>query len=80
MTENFSDSEIQDIRELKENQNTKKSTLCWLTSETSWAENKNSGTDLLSYETKQLDENKQMALHDWKIKSTEKSKYANQQN
>ena len=64
MTERFADSEIQEIHELKENQNTEKSTSCWLNVWTSWAENKNFETNLLSYETKQLDENKQMTSHD----------------
>ena len=31
----------------------------------SWAENKNFETNLLAYEAKQLDENKQMALREW---------------
>ena len=64
MTERFADSEIQEIHELKENQNTMKSTLTWLNVWTSWAEHKNFETNLLSNETKQLDENKLMALHD----------------
>ena len=64
MTERFADSEIQEIHEQKENQKTKKSTSTWLNVWTSGAENKNFETNLLSYETKHLDENKQMASHD----------------
>ena len=64
MTERFADSEIQEIHKQKENQNTKKSISTWLNVWTSGAENKNFETNLLSYETKQLDENKQMASHD----------------
>ena len=64
MTERFADSEIQEIHELKENQNTMKSTLTWLNVWTSsGAEHKNFDNNLLSNETKQLDENKLMALH-----------------
>ena len=64
----FPDFEIQEIQELKENsenQNTKKSTSTWLNAWTSWAENKSFKTNLLAYEAKQLDKNKQMALYDW---------------
>ena len=66
MVEKFSDFEILEIKELQEdseNQNTKKSTSTWLNVWTSWAENNNFETSLLVYEAKQLDENKQMALH-----------------
>jgi len=65
MTERFADSEIQEIHDLKENQNSEKSRSCWVNVWTSWAENKNLETNLLSYETQQLNENKQMASHDW---------------
>ena len=67
MAERFPDFEIQEIQELKENsenQNTKKRTSTWLNVWTSWAENKNFETNLLAFESKPLDENKQMALHD----------------
>ena len=67
MAERIQDFEIQEIQELKENsenQNTKKSTSTWLDVWSSWAENKDFETNLLVYEATQLDENKQMALHD----------------
>ena len=67
MAERFPDFENQEIQELKENsvnQNTKKSALTWLNVWTSWAENKDSETNLLAYKVKQLSKNKQMALHD----------------
>ena len=64
MTETFPDSEVQESHGLKEKQNTEKSTSTWFNVWTSWAENKKFETNLLSYETKQLHENKQMALHD----------------
>ena len=67
MTERFLDFEIQEIQELKENlenRNSRKSASTWLNVWTSWAENKNFETNLLAYEANQLDENKQMALHD----------------
>ena len=66
MVEKFPDFEIQEIQELKENsenQNTKKSTSTWLNVWTSWVENKSFETNLLAYEAKHLDKNKQMALH-----------------
>ena len=66
MAERFLDFEIR-IKELKENsenQNTEKSTSTWLNVWTSRAENKNFETNLLTYEAKQLDENKHMALDD----------------
>ena len=62
------DFEIQEIQELEknsENQNTKKSTSTWPNVWIRWAENKNVETNFFVYEAKQLDENKQMALHDW---------------
>ena len=68
MAKRFPDFEIHEIQELKqnsENQNTKKSTSIWLNVWTNWAENKLFNTNLLAYEAKQLDENKQTALHDW---------------
>ena len=49
----------------KSNQNTEKSKPAWLIVWASWAENKNFETNLLTYEAKQLDENKYMALDDW---------------
>ena len=58
----FWNQEIQELKENSENQNTKKSTSTWLNVWTSWAENKNFESNLLAYEAKQLDENKQMAL------------------
>ena len=66
MVEIFPDVEIQEIQEVKENsenQNTKKSISTWLNVWTSWIENKNFETNLLTYEATQLDKNKQMALH-----------------
>ena len=59
MAERFPDFQVEEIQELKENsenQNMKKSTSTWLNVWTSWAESKNFGTNLLSYEGKQLDE------------------------
>ena len=59
MAERFPDFQVEEIQELKENsenQNTKKSTSTWLNVWISWAESKNFGTNLLSYEAKQLDE------------------------
>ena len=58
----FWNQEIQELKENSENQNTKKSTSTWLNVWTSWAENKNFESNLLTYEAKQLNENKQMAL------------------
>ena len=52
----FQVEEIQELKENSENQNMKKSTSTWLNIWTSWAESKNFGTNLLSYEAKQLDE------------------------
>ena len=74
MTERFADSVIQEIHELNENQITEKSTSRWVNAWTSWAENKNFETNFLSYETKQLDENKQMASHDWISQVVDKKK------
>ena len=54
----FLNQEIQELKEISENQNTEKSTLTWLNVWTSWAENKNFKTNLLAYQAKQLDENK----------------------
>ena len=55
------------ITENSENQNAKKRSLTWLNVWTSWAKNKNFETNLLAYETKQLDENFQkfFALHEF---------------
>ena len=58
----FWNQEIQELKENSENQTTKKSTSTWLNVWTSWAENKNFESNLLAYEAKQLNENKQMAL------------------
>ena len=58
MAERFPDFEILEIQELKENsenQNIKR-TSTWLNIQTSWAENKNFGTNLMGYEEKQIDE------------------------
>ena len=74
MTERFADSVIQEIHELKENQITEKSTSRWVNAWTSWAENKDFETNFPSYETKQLDENKQMASHDWISQVVDKKK------
>ena len=67
MAERFPDFEIQEIQELKENlenQNAKKSTLTWPMSGPAWPKTRTSPkTNVLPYEAKQLDENKQMALH-----------------
>ena len=60
----FWNQEFQELREISENQNTEKSTSTWLNDWTSWAENKNFKTNLLAYEAKQLEKNKQMALDD----------------
>ena len=65
MISRFWNQEIQELKENSENQNTEKSTSTWLNAWTSWAENKNMKTNLLAYETKQLGENKRMALDDW---------------
>jgi len=46
---------IQEIKENSENQNIKR-TSTWLNIWTSWAENKNFGTNLMGYEAKQIDE------------------------
>ena len=67
MAERFPDFEIQEIQELKENsenQNTKETTLTWLNVWTRRAEDKSFATNLHAYEAKQLNERKQMALHD----------------
>ena len=60
----FEIPEIQELKENSENQNIKR-TSTWLNIWTSWAENKNFGTNLMGYEAKQIDEKKQnkMALH-----------------
>ena len=62
----FWNQEIQELKENSESQNTEKITS---TSElnvwTSWAENKKFKTNLLTYEAKQLNKNKQMALDAW---------------
>ena len=67
MAERFPHFKIQEIQELKENsenQNTEKITLPWLNVWTSWAENKTFETNLLAYEARHCDENKQTALLD----------------
>ena len=59
MAERFPDFQVEEIQELKqnsENQSAKKSATTWLNVWTSWAESKNFETNLLSYESKQLDE------------------------
>ena len=58
----FWNQEIQELKENSENQNTEKSTSIWLNV---WTEHKNFKTNLLAYETKQLDENKHMAFDAW---------------
>ena len=60
----FWNQEIQELKEISENQNTEKNTSTWLNVWTSWAENKNFKTNLLAYEAKQLDGNKRMGLDD----------------
>ena len=60
----FWNQQIQELKEISENQNTEKSTSTWLNVWTSWAENKNFKTNLLAYEAKQLGENKRMGLDD----------------
>ena len=60
----FWNQQIQELKEISENQNTEKSTSTWLNVWTSWAENKNFKTNLLAYEAKQLDKNKRMGLDD----------------
>ena len=61
----FWNQEIKELKENSENQNTEKSTSTWHNVWTSWAEKKNYETNLLAYEAKQLDENKNMTLDDW---------------
>ena len=60
----FKIQEVQELMENSENQYTKEITSTWLNVRTSWAENKNFEANLFAYEAKQLDKNKQMALHD----------------
>ena len=48
--------ELQQFKENVENSNAKKSTKTWVTVWTSWAEEKGYSPDIVSYETKELDE------------------------
>ena len=48
--------ELQQFKENEENSNTKKSTKTWVTVWTTWAEEKGYSPDIVSYETKELDE------------------------
>ena len=61
----FWNQEIKERKENSKNQNTEKRRSTWLNVWTSWAENKEFKTNLLTYEAEQLDENKHMALDDW---------------
>ena len=54
---------FKNLKENSENQNTKKSTLTWLSVWTTWAEIKKFKTNFLAY-AKQLDKNKHMGLDD----------------
>ena len=61
----FWNQKNQELKENSENQNTEKSTSTWLNEWTSWAENKNFKTNLLTDEAKQHDKNNHMVLDDW---------------
>ena len=52
----FNAKELQQFKENEENSNTKKSTKTWVTVWTTWAEEKGYSPDIVSYETKELDE------------------------